>query len=751
MDPSSAIAPAATLARFASKYRCADETIVLDKLTQRHGSCSRELPKCGACKPWPGKCDYSRDKPKSTTSPAQTGIGPKSTSSTTSSPIEQRLQNIEVALQKLTETVEKALGVAIPRQTPESTEHACSRTQTSDRYGEKEEQAPGLFIGPSNSFSFLKEASDSVRAATRSSSPLSHPNAQSELQFLSTSLTTATTNTENVGDMTQFYIPSKAAGYRIIGDFLEHAATGEPLFRTPSDNLLKEIIFNPGQVTHKAWVVYVNYIMLAQVSTEKAGPGNQAEKFRRNVRIALNDSSIFLEPREINVQALTLLAFHGEDYASPNLSWMLVGHACRQAEALGLHASTHPDPESRQRSLFIFWLLFIVDKSCSLAFGRSPFLPVSLYQDVPLPEFVHMLKFQPHTDAHFTDSQTVSKPSHFGAHFFTKGVELAKIMGLIIDLLSPGPSAVSRQEIRTQLEQWYEATMKILNETVETERQFLEASQRQEMYLGLNSLRFQYLHIVVILLKGDESSGHLRLEAAREALFLLPSVVSNWSSVYNGVIWHLLYYPFISFFVVFENLVHNHHRQSSIAIDRDLKLLSTTVSYFESMRAQMRLLATLCSRLERVAAVFLQLAKNQISQQTPCFKNDGIGNPSSVEHPFCSTSTAFTRLGDGNGVTDTHAGKEDPINKNQSEAGPVFWDDAEFENFLSWLPADTFATGPFTGRGQNEAAPLDATTSAADVPSLEGSRGRKRPLDATFDWFSWDAFYSDTDLGQRLP
>lgn len=302
------------------------------------------------------------------------------------------------------------------------------------------------------------------------------------------------------------------------------------------------------------------------------------------------------------------------------------------------------------------------------------------------------------------------------------------------------------------------------------------------MYLGLNSLRFQYLHIVVILLKGDESSGHLRLEAAREALFLLPSVVSNWSSVYNGVIWyvqlphhlasqvsqsrqsshrtdtiplptkrHLLYYPFISFFVVFENLVHNHHRQSSIAIDRDLKLLSTTVSYFESMRAQMRLLATLCSRLERVAAVFLQLAKNQISQQTPCSKNDGIGNPSSVEHPFCGTSTVFTRLGDGNGVTDTHMGKEDSINKNQSEAGSVFWDDAEFENFLSWLPADTFATGPFTGRGQTEAAPLDATTSAADVPSLEGSRGRKRPLDATFDWFSWDAFYSDTDLGQRVP
>ncbi|EFQ32865.1 fungal specific transcription factor domain-containing protein [Colletotrichum graminicola M1.001] len=388
---------------------------------------------------------------------------------------------------------------------------------------------------------------------------------------------------EDVGDDEGFFIPSRALGYQLIGTFMEHAPTGELYFCTPPDDLSKQIVFHPEQFTQKAWLVFFNYIMLAQASTEEENHANQAEKFPRNVRRALNNSSIFLEPREINVQALSIMAMHGEDYTSPNLSWMIVGHACRQAEALGLHVLPHLDFESHQRSLTLFWLLFIVDESCTLAFGRSPFLPENSYQDVPLPEFSYPVKFQPHTGSHFAGSQTPSKPSQFGAHFFIGGIKLAKIMGSIIEFLSPGPSAFTRHEIKIKLEKWYAETIKILEDTIKAEKNSLTISQLQEMSLGLNSTRFQYLHIVIILLKGDEPSANLRLEAAREAIFLLPTVVSNWSSVYNGVIWHLLYYPFISFFVIFENLVHNHASHSAVTIDQDLQLLSTAVSYFSGL------------------------------------------------------------------------------------------------------------------------------------------------------------------------
>ncbi|KXH30960.1 hypothetical protein CSAL01_07589 [Colletotrichum salicis] len=293
---------------------------------------------------------------------------------------------------------------------------------------------------------------------------------------------------------------------------------GEPFFITPSEELLKQIVFSPEKVSHNAWPVYFNYIMLIQVSTEQQDDGKlEAARFRQNMRIASNDSRIFLEPRQVNVQALALLAVHGEDYASPNLS----------------------DVESYQRSLSMFWLLFVLDKSCALAFGRSRFLPMNVYRDAPLPDFSHLLKFQPHLDSEFSSAPSSARPSKFGAHFFIKGIELAKIMGLVVDMLAPGSSTTSRDTIRLQLEEWSHQTKEILDETIEAERRLLEPTQLKEMSLSLNSLRFQYLHIMIILLKGDKSSNNHRLECAREALFILPSIVSNWSSVYNGVVWNL--------------------------------------------------------------------------------------------------------------------------------------------------------------------------------------------------------------------
>jgi len=64
------------------------------------------------------------------------------------------------------------------------------------------------------------------------------------------------------------------------------------------------------------------------------------------------------------------------------------------------------------------------------------------------------------------------------------------------------------------------------------------AGQVREMVLGINSFKFHYLHVLIVLLKGDESSSSVRMLCAREALSLLPSMVSNWSSVYNEMVWY---------------------------------------------------------------------------------------------------------------------------------------------------------------------------------------------------------------------
>ncbi|OQD98335.1 hypothetical protein PENSOL_c009G03385 [Penicillium solitum] len=95
---------------------------------------------------------------------------------------------------------------------------------------------------------------------------------------------------------------------------------------------------------------------MLSIASNENGENGETKIFRRNVQLALNDSSIFLKPSYANVQALCFLAMHGEDYAAPNLSWMLLGHACRQAEALGLHSPAHQDLDSRQQRLCLLAL-----------------------------------------------------------------------------------------------------------------------------------------------------------------------------------------------------------------------------------------------------------------------------------------------------------------------------------------------------------------------------------------------------------
>jgi hypothetical protein len=63
------------------------------------------------------------------------------------------------------------------------------------------------------------------------------------------------------------------------------------------------------------------------------------------------------------------------------------------------------------------------------------------------------------------------------------------------------------------------------------------AAQQREVSLGITTLQFQYLHAQVVLLRDLPEAATHRLDCARGMLELLPSVVSNHTSVYNGVVW----------------------------------------------------------------------------------------------------------------------------------------------------------------------------------------------------------------------
>jgi hypothetical protein len=47
---------------------------------------------------------------------------------------------------------------------------------------------------------------------------------------------------------------------------------------------------------------------------------------QRNIWMLIEDSSIFLEPSEITIQAIIILATHSEEITTPGLCWTMISH-----------------------------------------------------------------------------------------------------------------------------------------------------------------------------------------------------------------------------------------------------------------------------------------------------------------------------------------------------------------------------------------------------------------------------------------
>lgn len=363
--------------------------------------------------------------------------------------VEDRLRRIENSLERLANSVNQVLAASGSRGALNASSVANNRAnlasaqETERRSHEK-----------THTFSPLDEAARILHSLQdKSGSSTEHQQAQSSLQSLSEVLTNVSLHhgtSEEASPGRRFYIPTKETGYALMGQFLKHSELGDFMFLTPSDEILRQVLFEPETVSAKAWVVFVNYMLLA-LATGSGQHADAATAFRKNTRLALDDAKIFLEPSEINIQTLILLALHGEDFALPNMSWMLTGQACQQAQVLKLHSVTNSDASSseQQRRLCLFWALFMADKSCSLAFGRPVFLPTEWFSDVPLPQFEYLQQFHAHQS---------QKASEFGAHLFLQTVHLSKLMGYI---LVPKGADSEREVLTSLLDGWFRGTYEV--------------------------------------------------------------------------------------------------------------------------------------------------------------------------------------------------------------------------------------------------------------------------------------------------
>ncbi|CAG9951331.1 unnamed protein product, partial [Clonostachys rosea f. rosea IK726] len=538
-DAASAVAAAQCSARFACEH-CKAKKI----------KCSRELPKCAACKPWPGECVYPKDKPLKASKANTFSVVPTAEADPLLPTIEQRLARIENTLLHLTTNVNELLPESsvnghqnILASQPGVFKHSCGPTlHSSDN---DTDQLP-LTVEEFHTFATLEQAEHDLQDLVHkmgSEKVQSHQAAADSLQELSKDLKTTQLYEQEIGshndeDARAYFVPSKSEGYRfmsymlIVKSVLETMELGDILIVKPSDEILQAVIFRPETVKEPGWLVWINYLLLNLHLGEKPQPrAFLVDGLRHNVRRSLNKATIFLEPREINVQALMLLACHGEDFSSPNVSWMLMGHACRQAQALGLHIEKAKTATENQRRLSLFWSLFIMDKISSLAFGRPTLLPTGLYQDVPSPEFQHLRRYQPHRLG-----LPLLEESTFGAHFFRANIDLAKLADLVLDFLCRVTPSLERERLIEKVEAWGTKTRQALEAARESELFCAIEHHAREMSLGIDAMCFQQLHILLLLFRGDQSYSSRKIETAREILALLSDLVSNSSHVYNGIV-----------------------------------------------------------------------------------------------------------------------------------------------------------------------------------------------------------------------
>lgn len=196
-------------------------------------------------------------------------------------------------------------------------------------------------------------------------------------------------------------------------------------------------------------------IILSTVYAKGTADDDMKAKLRSNLWLALNDVRLLLEPSDTNIQALTLLACHVEEFTTPSLCWMLISNACRMLQALGVNHKSLA-PEILERRIFLFWTLNCLDKPLAVMFGRSPTFHRAMSHDIPPPSLQQIISTQGFRSNLATSTLTRSL---FGAHFMRQSYIMSKVMADVWCLLyehnAGGLTAVS---VKESLESWHRDT-----------------------------------------------------------------------------------------------------------------------------------------------------------------------------------------------------------------------------------------------------------------------------------------------------
>ncbi|KAI9788103.1 MAG: hypothetical protein M1816_007235 [Peltula sp. TS41687] len=315
-----------------------------------------------------------------------------------------------------------------------------------------------------------------------------------------------------------------------------------------------------------------------------------------NSWLALRENTLFLGPKLANVQALMMSAVIVQQQSRPGLAWMLICQACRLAQTIGLHRRSDKarfrDESEYEERKWVFWNLYTLDKTLSMAFGRTVCMP-DFDIDVDLPK----------------QTEEIEWP------LLMAWIWLSKIQSRIYERLYSATAYASGDEQRhsaaleldAQLRSW---SMKHMQTLLESRTAFFGGQ-----YLELE-LKFNYYNSLVMIHRVDYSGGpeseKICLDSAREAIEMVRTAFTQHSELADSdiALWNrrlYLYYPFTPFFTLITHVLRNTHLPTT---QHDLDLIRHVRDHLGKMKHA----SVGAARLWRVAHLFTRMVETLVEE-----------------------------------------------------------------------------------------------------------------------------------------
>ncbi|MCJ1357253.1 MAG: hypothetical protein MMC33_007249 [Icmadophila ericetorum] len=204
-------------------------------------------------------------------------------------------------------------------------------------------------------------------------------------------------------------LPPKRILEPLLEPYFDQLHWSLPIFRREAfcENVRKCYVTEPGKVD-LAWIVCFNSIIVQTLNARALGISSQAlpeartshtygdsmevellGPFLINFRRGLDKLGRFLEPKLVNVQALISMCIIAQGNYEYRLASLLLHQACFVAKSMGLHQQkVRARDQTQEETLeckYVFWALYMLDKTITLTTGHSCCLPLADC-DVGLPD-----------------------------------------------------------------------------------------------------------------------------------------------------------------------------------------------------------------------------------------------------------------------------------------------------------------------------------------------------------------------------